>query len=169
MTTTIDPATVDAETRLTAVEDIRLLRARYWRFVDTKDWAGFRTLFAPEATFSDHSADFHCHGADDIAGKISAVLEPVFTAHHGHQAEILVHDAEHASGIWAMDDYLIFPPGVSHPTNPMPTEVVRGWGHYYDEYVKRDGRWQFAKVDLYRLRLEVGGSSSTPYPSAPER
>jgi hypothetical protein len=166
MTTTIDPTTVDAPTRLAAIEDIRILRARYWRFVDTKDWAGFRQLFTDAATFSDHSADFHCVGGDDIAGKISAVLQPVFSVHHGHQAEILVHDAEHASGIWAMDDYLIFPPGVPHPTSPTPTETIRGYGHYYDEYVKVDGGWRFAKVDLYRLRLEVAGHSSTPYPAA---
>jgi hypothetical protein len=166
MTTTIDPPAVDAQTRLAAIEDIKILRARYWRFVDTKDWAGFRQLFTDDATFSDHSADFHCVGGDDIAGKISAVLQPVFSVHHGHQSEILVHGAEHASGIWAMDDYLIFPPGVPHPTNPMPTETIRGYGHYYDEYVKVGGAWRFAKVDLYRLRLEVAGSSSTPYPAA---
>lgn len=166
MSPTLDVAQVDDLTRLVAVEEIKTLRARYWRFVDTKAWTAFRELFAPEATFSDHSADFHCHGADDIAGRISEVLEPVFTAHHGHQHEILVQDAEHATAIWAMDDYLIFPPGAVHPTSPMPTEVVRGWGHYYDRYVKLDGQWRFAQVDLYRLRLEVAGSSRTPYPAA---
>jgi hypothetical protein len=35
-------------------EEIRVLRAQYWRFVDTKQWPAFGRLFAADATFTDH-------------------------------------------------------------------------------------------------------------------
>ena len=35
--------------RLTALEEIRKLKARYFRALDTKDWAGLQALFLPDA------------------------------------------------------------------------------------------------------------------------
>lgn len=156
---------LDPVTRLLAVEEIRTLRAKYWRFVDTKQWAAFGRLFALDARFVDHSAEFRCDGAEEIEGKISAVLEHSVTIHHGHQSEIEIEDESNARGIWAMEDYLVFPPGVAHETNPYPSAVVRGYGHYVDRYVKLDGEWRFQQVDLHRLRLEVLSPSSTDYPA----
>jgi hypothetical protein len=156
---------LDGTARLEAIEDIRRLKARYWRFVDTKQWREFGELFAPDATFTDHSAAFHCDGRDEIRDKIEAALADVFTAHHGHQSEIEIEDLSHARGIWAMEDYLVFPPGAVHPTNPSPTSTVRGYGHYVESYVKLDSQWLFQKSELFRLRLEVSGNSSTAYPT----
>ena len=45
---------MDAVERLAAIEDIRRLKARYFRCVDEKDWAQLAALFAPDAVF-DHS------------------------------------------------------------------------------------------------------------------
>ena len=35
---------------LVAIEEIKRLKHRYFRFVDTKDWAGVAGCFVPEAT-----------------------------------------------------------------------------------------------------------------------
>ena len=35
--------------RLLAIEEIKQLKARYFRFLDTKDWAGLTTVFTPDA------------------------------------------------------------------------------------------------------------------------
>ena len=40
---------MDALFRLTAIEDIKALKARYCRYVDTKDWVAFRSLFTDDA------------------------------------------------------------------------------------------------------------------------
>jgi SnoaL-like domain len=37
--------------RLLAIEAIKNLKARYFRSVDTKDWDGFKAVFAPDALF----------------------------------------------------------------------------------------------------------------------
>jgi hypothetical protein len=157
---------LDTAERLEAIEEIRRLKAQYWRFVDTKQWSSFGELFAPDATFTDHSAAFHCDGAAEIESKIAAALpDDVVTVHHGHQSEIEIDDELHARGIWAMEDYLIFPPGSVHPTNPSPTSTIRGYGHYVESYVKLDGKWRFQKSELFRLRIEIVGNASTSYPT----
>ena len=40
---------MDALARMEALEDIRVLKARYCRYVDTKDWDSFASLFRREA------------------------------------------------------------------------------------------------------------------------
>ena len=83
----------DAIERLEAIEEIRRLKARYWRFVDTKQWERFGELWAPDATFTDHSAAFHCDGAQEVRDKIAAALpDDVVTVHHGHQSEIEIDE-----------------------------------------------------------------------------
>jgi hypothetical protein len=160
-------STDDHVARLVAIEGIRNLKSRYWRFVDTKQWDAFGALFAPDATFLDHSANFGCDGAEEIQAKIEAVLQPALTVHQGHQSEIEILDETHAQGIWMLEDYLIFPPGEVTPENPYAGSTVRGWGHYVEDYVKLDGAWRFQRVDLYRLRLEVESPFATDYPRVP--
>ena len=45
--------------KLLALEEIKLLKARYFRCVDTKDWEGFKAVFAHNAHFdiSDDTPD----------------------------------------------------------------------------------------------------------------
>jgi hypothetical protein len=154
----------DEVVRLAAIEEIRTLKARYWRYVDTKQWDAFGTLFAAESSFLDHAAGFACDGPDEIRSRIEAVLQPALTVHQGHQSEIEILDETHARGIWMLEDYLSFPPGEVTPENPYAGSIVRGWGHYVEEYVKVDGAWRFHRIDLYRLRLEVQSPFATEYP-----
>ena len=153
--------------RLVAIEEIKALRSRYWRFVDTKKWDDFGRLFATDATFMDHAAQFGCNGREEIQGNISAVLQPALSVHQGHQYEIEVLSDTTARGIWVMYDHLEFPPGPITPQDPYAGAHVDGWGHYLDEYVKVDGEWLFQTVNLNRLRLTVNSPSSTEYPPVP--
>lgn len=158
---------VDPIARLLAIDEICSLKSQYWRFVDTKQWESFGALFAPDASFLDHAANFACDGAEEIQAKIGAVLQPALTVHQGHQSEIEIIDETHAHGIWMLEDYLIFPPGEVTPTNPYAGSTVRGWGHYVEEYVYLDEGWRFQRIDLFRLRLEVESSYATDYPPVP--
>lgn len=159
--TAVAPAGIDL---LLALEELRTLKARYWRYVDTKRWEAFGALFAPDATFTDHSAGFSCEGRDGIVSGISGVLDEITTMHQGQQSELEVLGPDDARGIWAMQDYLVFPDGVPHPTNPQPVQSLRGWGHYVERYVRIDGAWRFRSIDLHRLRLETTTVAHTPYP-----
>jgi hypothetical protein len=135
--------------RMVAIEEIRRLRARYFRFVDTKDWPGFAGLFADdsEMSFPDDVAGLVLRGPRNIADAVGSSLADVSTVHHGHMGEIDIPAADRATGIWAMEDQLWF-----GPQSSMPNMRLHGYGHYYDDYVSADGQWLFARVVLRRLR-----------------
>lgn len=42
---------IDALGRLLAIEEIRGVKARYFRCMDTKDWDGLRAVFCDDAEF----------------------------------------------------------------------------------------------------------------------
>jgi hypothetical protein len=155
---------MDDVKRLIAIEDLRLLKARYWRWVDTQQWDSLRTLFAEDATFTAGADSFSPKGRDEIVDGIKDYLLNVTSIHRGYQHELEILDEITARGIWVMADYLIYPPGGSKPGTGGATDKVRGYGHYVDEYVKVGDRWQFKTIELYRLRLEVSSYSRTELP-----
>jgi len=131
------------------IEAIRQLKARYFRLLDTKDWAAFRGVFTPDVVV-DVSADGAgvSEGVDTFLDMLVPTLQSVVTVHHGHMPEIELTSATTAKGIWAMEDVLRFPPETGM------TEL-HGWGHYHETYVKTDGAWRIATLRLTRLRLDV--------------
>lgn len=123
---------------------IEQLKARYFRWMDTKQWDAWRTLFTEDAELQaspDPAERFV--GADEIVEKVSGYLKDAVTVHHGHMPEIEI-DGDTATGIWAMDDFV-----------DLPQLVLRGYGHYHEEYVRLDGEWRIRRSRLTRLRLDV--------------
>ncbi|CAN5370841.1 nuclear transport factor 2 family protein [soil metagenome] len=157
------PETIEAMVRrLSAFEDLRQLRGRYWRYVDTKRWSDLGELFIPEAHFLDHIAEFECNGRAEIVERFSAALETTVSVHIGQQSELELLDDTHARGIWAMQDHVRFPPVSTHPTMAGPVAEMHGYGHYVDSYVRVDGVWKFASIDLYRLDVATVIRGRTP-------
>jgi len=149
--------------KLSYREELRELRARYWRFVDTKQWRAFGDLFTPDAVFEEHALGITWTGRAKITKSVSEAMEDVISVHHGHQSEIAIVDDDHANGIWAMEDYLIYPPSEKQRS------TLRGSGHYVDRYVRVDGNWLFERVDLYRLRIETTKNFASSLPDALRR
>jgi uncharacterized protein (TIGR02246 family) len=145
-------ATVDTVERLEAIEEIKQLKARYFRCMDTKDWDGFTTVFAPDARMdvsgevSDGSGV--TTGSREIAAFVRRSIDEVTTVHHGHTPEIDVTSPTTAAGVWAMEDHLWWPEGA-------PITTMHGYGHYYETYEKQEGRWRITSTTLTRLRTDV--------------
>jgi hypothetical protein len=138
--------------RLIAIEDIRRLKARYFRCMDTKDWDGFRDVFAADAEMDMRAEAGEAglvRGAPEIAAFVRGAVDTVVTVHHGHMPEIDVTSPTTATGVWAMEDVLRWPPGG-------PIADMHGWGHYHETYVKRDGGWRIQTLTLTRLRVDFG-------------
>jgi hypothetical protein len=140
--------TVDDLERLVAIEAITRLKARYFRTLDTKDWAGFARVFAPDAVMDmQDEAGALVEGADAIAAFVSSSVDGVVTVHHGHMPEIVVDSPTEASGTWAMEDLLQWPEG-------SPLVSMHGFGHYHERYRRIDGEWTIAHLRLSRLRRD---------------
>ncbi len=143
---TVQPTQAD----LRNIEQIKQLKARYFRFLDEHRWGEWRGLFTDDVQVivdrDPTGADpQRFDGVDDFVGRVSATLEGVSHVHHGHMPEITLEGEDHASGIWAMLDHLVH-----------PDRVIDGYGHYREQYRRGpDGAWRIARLHLTRLRVEI--------------
>ncbi len=149
------------------LEALHVLKARYFRYLDTKRWREWGELFTPDAVFE---IGFHYAeplvGRDAIVGQISRNLAAVTSIHHGHTPELALIGPDDATGIWAMSDILITRSG------PQLGREMHGIGHYYDRYRRVDGAWRIASMRLTRLHVSIDESTRyTDYPggSGPAR
>ena len=142
--------------RLTAIEEIKQLKARYFRSMDTKDWAGLTAVFAPdaeldmqgEAADKSKAAEGLVKGGETVGAFIRNAVHDLVTVHHGHIPEIEMTSDTTARGIWAMEDVLRWPEGAS-------VKTLHGYGHYHETYRKIDGAWRIQSSRLSRLRVDV--------------
>jgi hypothetical protein len=136
---------------LAATRDIMTLKAQYFRFVDTRQWAAFKALFAPDATlFFPEGQDKPANLVDSLAF-IKVVLQGTVSVHSGHSPEISIDSSTNARGIWGMEDRIYWS---SEAAASSGLEYLNGFGHYHEEYVRRDDRWLFKSLKLTRLRVE---------------
>jgi ketosteroid isomerase-like protein len=101
---------------LFAIEEIKQLKARYFRCMDTKDWAGFEAVFAPDVTvdytpLGGNSADWSASGQPNVVAFVRKTVEPAITIHHGHMPEVEVTSPTTARAVFAMEDLIWWPEG----------------------------------------------------------
>ena len=139
--------------RLLDIEEIKQLKARYFRTLDRKDWDGFAQVFARDAVLEVPEVDLVVNGRDAIVASVGGAVTGTRTVHHGHMPEIDLIAPDHARGTWAMFDYVEWPA-------PASGERVglQGYGHYVEEYVREDEQWRIARCRLERLRVDPLGS-----------
>lgn len=110
--------------KIAVILEIHALKARYFRSMDSKDWAGLEATFAPDliADFREAAGErdenMLIHGAAAYVARLAPMLEKVTTVHHGHMPEIHVEAETQASGIWAMEDKLWVQEGLA-PALPL--------------------------------------------------
>lgn len=147
MKPTQDPAALLR--RLLDVEDIKRLKARYFRTLDHKDWDGFGDVFARDAVLEVPEASLVASGRAAIVAAVSGPLTGSRTVHHGHMPEIELTGPDSATGTWSMEDYVEWAPSADGRR-----VGLRGYGHYLEEYVREDGAWRIARMHLARLRVD---------------
>ena len=160
-------ADMTAVEKLLAIEEIKQLKARYFRYVDTKDWDGYKTTFTPDIAFTWAETGETRRGPE---GKLELVKQTglydrMQSVHHGFTPEIEILSPTTAKGIWAMEDLLYYPAGLEPRSKSeylKPGESVHGYGYYYETYTKINGKWLIQSQDLKRLRLDK--KSETIFP-----
>ena len=149
--------------KLLAIEEIKKLKARYFRTMDTKDWDGLGTVFAPESVFDfgeatidpidnpDDEGPAPVEGGEAIVAAIRDALSNVNSVHQGHMPEIEITSEKTAKAVWPMEDVLR-PISVGELAEPF--RPFKGYGHYHETYVCLDGTWRIKTSKLTRLRVE---------------
>ena len=91
----------EAVQRLLDLEELRRLKARYFRSIDTQQWDEFAEVFTEDAVLEVPEVDAVMEGREAIVSMVSSALAGATTAHHGHMPEIDVTGPDSATGIWA--------------------------------------------------------------------
>jgi hypothetical protein len=140
------------------LEALRQLKARYCRFLDLKDAEGWRSVFAADVVVTldmavstggaDPMTAPPMEGADNFVATVLGGLKNAATVHHCHTPEITLTSPTTATGIWAMEDWIIFGDG----------QELHGAGHYHETYEKQDGTWRIKTLHLTRTVQKITGS-----------
>lgn len=138
---------------LLELEQIKQLKARYFRHMDTRQWQEWATCFTadvvavydgpPRLGKRDDPTQVACHGRESLVAAVSGLFVEASSIHQGYMPELELTSATSARGIWSMFDYIRSPRG-----------TFKGWGHYHEEYVKQDGQWKIKSIKLTRLHVE---------------
>lgn len=135
---------------LLEIESIKLLKARYCRYLDQRDWVEWRTLLADDfVTDMTDIGGTVITGADTFVNFCRMMLgrSSQRTVHQVHAPEIVMTSATTATGVWALNDIVRLAPGLT----------LHGYGHYRETYEKTDGQWRITSSRLTRLREDIVG------------
>jgi hypothetical protein len=145
--------------RLAALEDIKLLKARRDRFVDTKDWDALEALHVPE--HRSYNGDYPpWTSARAMIANVREIMKDLRTAHQSHTPEITFESPTIANGIWAMT-------GISLWNQGNEEHYFLATGHYFETYEKRSGQWLFTsrRLEYILSKTSPGGLFPPPAPS----
>lgn len=144
------------------LEEIKRLKARYCRFLDTKQWDALRALFADDCVFDGFRSAPTGSGPDAFVEGGRQRLADAVTVHQCSMPDIVFVDDDTARGTWAVHDYLEWP-------DRAPEERgYYGFGYYEEEYRRVDGRWRMATLRLRRQRaIPLDGTTHPPMVDEP--
>ena len=132
---------------------LQQLKARYFRYMDTKQWDLWRDLFTDDMVFFMEDSVLpetttpRTTSADEFVESVSTLLSAAVTVHHGHMPELEITGDRTATGIWSMFDFV---------DAPDAGLALKGYGHYHETYEKGDdGRWRIKVLRLTRIRTDA--------------
>jgi ketosteroid isomerase-like protein len=141
------------------IEKIRTLKARYCRFLDTKQWEAFGQLLSEDVVveFYDTAGKLQMkvEGRDELMRRLPAYFDPAQSVHQVKHHEIELLTPTTAQAIWAVEDIVTFFDPVYSPS-----AVIHGFGYYHEHYRKTAGEWRITGYRLERLKLDY-----TPWPA----
>ena len=139
--------------RILDIESITQLKARYCRFIDTKQWDGLKELFAADTRFDGFGSAPTGADVDTFVRGVATRLQNSISIHQCHMPEMVFISSDYARVIWAMMDYVEWPTGFS-PHEAPGSRGFYGYGHYEEEYRRIGGAWKISFLRLTRLRID---------------
>ncbi|MEH6758568.1 MAG: nuclear transport factor 2 family protein [Parasphingorhabdus sp.] len=145
---------MDSLQNFQAIEDIRLVKARYCRFLDTKNWEGFASLFTSDAVMDvqEDTGNPPITGVELIVEQVRFAVEHAASSHQVHTPEITLDGPNTAQGVWAMQDRVVWQAGKS-PIKGIAS--ITGYGQYHENYRREDAVWKIAALRLSRFHVDM--------------
>jgi len=146
--------------RLSAIEEIKGIKADYFRGVDTGDSELVRNILAEDCILDYNGCFVDPATGEDFFPAMNVILHGhakwssalaesgIVSAHQGHNVKIEIISDSTASAIWSMTDRLFFPAGSPH-------SQITGYGYYHETYEKIDDAWKIKTIRMSRLRVEA--------------
>jgi hypothetical protein len=137
----------------TAIDQVKAAKARYCRFLDTKQWRNFFELFVLDArvrvfdTGGIEVAAFSSSNA--FMASARHFLADGRSIHQIHNDELVHVSDREISATWSMEDYIIFP-----SASPGALSSIHGYGHYHETWIDDGDGWRIATLELHRTILE---------------
>ena len=130
---------MDAVTQLLEIENIKKLKARYFRCLDTNQWDDFADTLTEDCVARYGGGKISLDGREAIRSFMADNMsgDDFFSLHNGHHPEIELTSDTTATGIWYLQDMII---------RPSDSWRLYGAGIYQDEYRKADGVWRIART-----------------------
>lgn len=131
--------------QLSDLEDIRTVKHRYYRGIDTADGALLGTLFTEDVTVEYRGGGYLVR----LEGR-SAMLDflmnsfnaDAVSTHMGHMPDITLIGDDEAEGLWYLDDVYI---------SLLRNDITTGSAIYRDRYRREDGVWKIARTEYDRI------------------
>lgn len=150
----------DAE-RLVAVDQIKQLKAKYFRGVDTCNGDLVKETLAEDCVLDYMGCCTDPATGKDFIPAMNVILRGrdswrsnglsrlgIVSIHQGHTFEVEFTSDTSAKGIWSMTDRLYFPPRGEFA-------CMTGFGHYHETYEKIANSWKIKTTRITRLRVEI--------------
>ena len=131
--------------RLEATDQIRQLKARYWRCVDTQNWSDMATVLdaAVAVDLTDAGGGTYT-SAEAFITAMTKGLRGAVSSHQGGGAEINIVSGTEAVGTWAFTDHIEY-----------PNRILDGAGRYDETYRNTADGWRIASTRLTRHWVNV--------------
>ena len=134
--------------QLSDMEEIKVVKHRYFRGIDTADMALLDGLFTDDITVIFRGGGYRV----ELAGHADMMLflansfnSDALGMHHGHMPEITLTGEDEAEGIWYLEDIFI---------NLERQDHTYGTAIYRDRYRREQGVWKIAHTEYDRI-MEV--------------
>lgn len=131
--------------QLSDLEDIRTLKYRYFRGIDTADVDLLSDLFTDDVDVEYRGGGYKVklRGRQQLLEFLANSFHSDAAAmHQGHQPEITLTGDDTAEGIWYLEDIFV---------DLRDRTRTEGTAIYRDRYRRVDGRWKLAKTEYDRV------------------
>lgn len=131
--------------QLSDFEDIRTLKHRYFRAIDTANAALLQDLFTEDISVEYRGGNYKValQGKEEMIDfLLNSFHSDAVAMHHGHMPEITLTSDDTAKGIWYLEDIFI---ALDRK------EFTLGSALYYDDYVRENGTWKIARTEYDRV------------------